>query len=156
LKCEKAKTNPSKCVNSGQSSCGTDHLSCRVPEDESEIQDFSRKIRGQAFGILQRSQIIENEQRRKKKELDEKEQDLCWIEELKAKDREMEMNEYLAELTKKKALYDDIAKQIASQEQTTLRDFEAEKRHCEEIIANELDEINQLVNFHRNVSKLCC
>nr|CDS30750.2 hypothetical transcript [Hymenolepis microstoma] len=34
-------------------------------------------------------------------------------------------------------------KSITSQEQIKLRDFEAERRHCEEIIAKELDEINQ-------------
>lgn len=33
------------------------------------MQEFSRKIRAKAVGILQRSQIIENEQRRKKKEV---------------------------------------------------------------------------------------
>nr|CUU97902.1 hypothetical transcript [Hymenolepis microstoma] len=111
LQNEKIKTDPTKCVNSEQSSRGSDYMPCRVLDDESEMQDFCRKIRGQAIGILQRSQIIENEQRRKKKEMDEKEQELCWLEELKAKDREKEMNEYVAEVTKKKALHDDIAKQ---------------------------------------------
>nr|CUU97903.1 hypothetical transcript [Hymenolepis microstoma] len=68
LQNEKIKTDPTKCVNSEQSSRGSDYMPCRVLDDESEMQDFCRKIRGQAIGILQRSQIIENEQRRKKKE----------------------------------------------------------------------------------------
>ncbi|KAM3183789.1 hypothetical protein ACTXT7_009675 [Hymenolepis weldensis] len=78
--------------------------------------------------------------------MDEKAQEKCRLEELMSKNREMEMNECATELIKKKALHDDIAKQkhtIASREQVELRDFEAEKRRCEEIISKELDEINQ-------------
>ncbi|VDL42716.1 unnamed protein product [Hymenolepis diminuta] len=100
MKSEKIMIDPSKCDNSGQTSGASDYIACGVLDNEPEVQEFSRKIRAKAVGILQRSQIIENEQRRKKKE-------------------------------------------IASREQVELRDFEAEKRRCEEIISKELDEINQ-------------
>lgn len=44
--------------------------------------------------------------------MDEKAQEKCWLEELMAKNREVEMNECATELIKKKALHDDIAKQV--------------------------------------------
>ncbi|KAM3183788.1 hypothetical protein ACTXT7_009674 [Hymenolepis weldensis] len=69
LKSEKIMIDPSKCDNSGQSSGASDYMACRILDNEPELQEFSRQIRAKAVGILQRSQIIENEQRRKKKEL---------------------------------------------------------------------------------------
>ncbi|CDS39842.1 conserved hypothetical protein [Echinococcus multilocularis] len=120
-------------------------------DDDPRLKEFARRIRSKAMSLIQRAQIIENQQRRENQAMEIKEQEKCWLEEYTAKNCEMELKERLKEINKKKDFREGIIKQISTHPSKDCTNFEAEKKRCEEVLAKELAEIKaeKEATFHQ-------
>ncbi|VDK72897.1 unnamed protein product [Dibothriocephalus latus] len=110
-------------------------------QNDPELMKFARAVRSRAVGIMQRSQAIATELKRKMKKAEEDRIEREWMDALIASEQERECQERIAKYKVKQEFAKCVHDQLRDKMTLRCGDFQKEKHRCETVVAKELAEL---------------